>query len=207
MQKTYFSLAMKRALIFIVFSLGALTPLATRATTRVDQQARLLGSVAFATTASVVFKNAINSNWVGAPTVSPAFLTAVSIEQRTFELINKTRLANGLKELEWHEDLYRMARSHSDSMARHDFFSHTDPQGSGMVKRARQIGLAGWQALGENLAYNLGYSDPAGFAVERWAISTKHRHNLLRSIFTHTAIGVAHAPDGRIFFTQVFGSK
>ncbi|MEJ7709133.1 MAG: CAP domain-containing protein [Pyrinomonadaceae bacterium] len=140
--------------------------------------------------------------------VSPVFLTDVaSIERRTFELINNTRRSSGLRELEWNTDLYRMARSHSDSMARYNFFSHTDSRGLGMVKRARLTGLEGWRALGENLAYNLGYSDPAAFAVDAWIESQEHRHNMLRPMFTHTAIGVAYMPDGRIFFTEVFGSK
>ncbi len=145
---------------------------------------------------------------VGGRSIAPVFLTDIaSIERRTFELINNTRRSSGLKELEWDPDLYRMARSHSDSMARYDFFSHTDPRGLGMVKRARLTGLEGWRALGENLAYNSGYSDPAAFAVDAWIESQKHRHNMLRPMFTHTAIGVAYMSDGRIFFTQVFGSK
>ncbi|MEJ7616271.1 MAG: CAP domain-containing protein [Pyrinomonadaceae bacterium] len=156
---------------------------------------------------SVMFGNVSESNWVGGSAVSPAFLSDASIEERAFHLINEARRAHGLRILEWHADLHRMAQSHSGSMARDDFFSHIDPHGLGMLGRARRTGLAGWRALGENLAYNLGYSDPAAFAVHGWADSIKHRRNLLRPVFTHTAIGVARTLDGRFFFTQVFGSK
>ena len=66
------------------------------------------------------------------------------------------------------------------------------------------MGLRGWKALGENIAYNQGYSDPTAFAVERWMVSEKHRENILNGEFTHAGIGIAHASDGRVFFTQVF---
>jgi uncharacterized protein YkwD len=73
-----------------------------------------------------------------------------------------------------------------------------------MVNRARAQGIRGWKALGENIAYNQGYDDPAGFVAERWMISHKHRENLLNARWTRSAIGVAIAQDGRVFFTQVF---
>lgn len=200
MHKRYRLFPLKRSLAFVC-TLIAFTSSPAR-----SGQPPLVKSGAAVT--SVVFKNFVEANRSGAAVVTnSALLTPANIERRTFQLINEARLSNGLKQLEWHEDLYRMARAHSDSMADQDFFSHTDPRGSGMVKRALSLGLAGWQALGENLAYNLGCSDPAAFAVERWALSIKHRQNLLRPMFTHTAIGVAQAPDGRVFFTQVFGSK
>ena len=131
-------------------------------------------------------------------------LAATSMEMRVFELINEQRAANGEPLLVWDAELCRMAREHSEKMVRLDFINHVGPDGLDMVARAHANGISGWRALGENIAYNQGFDDPAAFAVERWMKSTKHRSNILRAQFTHSAIGIARAADGGVFFTQVF---
>ena len=110
----------------------------------------------------------------------------------------------GEQPLVWDEDLNRMARLHSQNMARQNFFDHTGPDGQDTLMRARACGIRQWSALGENITYNQGFDDPAAFAVERWINSAKHRDNILRADFTHSGVGVAEAADGRIYFTQVF---
>jgi len=136
-----------------------------------------------------------------APAVSKS---AASLERRAFDLANAQRRARGQQPLAWDAELSSLARQHSENMARSDFFSHNNPRGMSMVDRARSQGIRGWSALGENIAYNQGYEDPAGFVVERWMVSSKHRDNLLNARWTRSAIGVAVADDGRVFFTQVF---
>ncbi len=101
----------------------------------------------------------------------------------------------------------RMARYHSENMARAGFFNHVDRDGLDLTGRASVLGVSGWKALGENIAYNQGYDDPTAFAVERWMISDKHRDNILNRQFTHAGIGIAKSADGRIFFTQVFMTR
>jgi uncharacterized protein YkwD len=136
-----------------------------------------------------------------APAVSKS---AASLERRAFDLANAQRRSRGQQPLAWDAELSRLARQHSENMARSDFFSHSNPRGMSMVDRARSQGIRGWSALGENIAYNQGYEDPAGFVIERWMVSSKHRDNLLNARWTRSAIGVAVADDGRVFFTQVF---
>lgn len=131
-------------------------------------------------------------------------VAASSLELRVFELINQERVANGEPPLVWDAELCRMAREHSEKMVRLDFINHVGPDGLDMVARAHANGISGWRALGENIAYNQGFDDPAAFAVERWMKSTKHRSNILRAQFTHSAIGIARDADGGVFFTQVF---
>ncbi len=128
---------------------------------------------------------------------------ATSLEQQAFDLINAERRANGKEALVWDSELSRMARNHSENMARFDFFDHAGPDG-GLEERARARGIRGWDVLSENITYNKGYRDPAAFAVERWMLSPKHRSNLLNSRLTRSGIGVAQSADGRVFFTQVF---
>jgi uncharacterized protein YkwD len=133
-----------------------------------------------------------------------ATASAASLERRAFDLINAQRAANGESPLVWDAELCRMARMHSENMARTGVFDHTGPDGRDMRARAHGSNVRGWSAMAENIAYNQGYDDPAAFAVERWMRSSKHRDNLLSSMFTRSAVGIARSADGRVFLTQVF---
>jgi uncharacterized protein YkwD len=128
-------------------------------------------------------------------------------ERRAFDLINAERRRRGQQPLIWDGELTYMARAHSQNMAQQNFFNHVDRNGRDISGRAHASGVHGWRALGENIAYNQGYDDPASFAVERWMTSSKHRENILNGQFTHAGLGVATAPDGRVFFTQVFMTR
>ena len=149
----------------------------------------------------------INASMNGANSASRSRtvrINASSEERRAFELANAERRARGESSLVWDAELTRMARLHSENMARQNFFDHTNPQGENMTMRARACGVCGWTAISENIAYNSGYDDPAAFAVERWMTSPKHRANMLRGGYTHSGVGVARSADGRVYFTQVF---
>lgn len=145
------------------------------------------------------------SNHVSASSRAPVVsATVATLERRAFDLINAQRKSRGQPALPWDAELARLAREHSENMANVGFFNHNSPGGTTMVSRARAQGIRGWSALGENIAYNQGYDDPAGFVAERWMVSHKHRDNLLNARWTRSAIGVAISTDGRVFFTQVF---
>lgn len=147
------------------------------------------------------------SNHVTSAVREPAVVVSQSVavlERRAFDLINEQRTTRGQQPLPWDAELARLARQHSEAMAHSGALNHNEPGGMTMVNRARARGIRGWSALGENIAYNQGYDDPAGFVAERWMISYKHRENLLNSRWTRSAVGVAIANDGSVFFTQVF---
>lgn len=137
-----------------------------------------------------------------APVVAAAPVGASSLERRAFDLVNSERAKYGLPPLAWDGDLCRMARLHSERMARMNFFDHEGPDGD-LPSRARESGIR-WRSLAENIALNQGYDDPVSLAVNQWMHSAGHRDNILRRIFTHTAIGIARSRDGRIYLTQVF---
>jgi len=139
-----------------------------------------------------------------AASVSPSLAEAGSIEQRAFEQTNHVRVQNGLPALEWDTDACRMARSHSESMFRLNYFSHVTPDGLRLRDRARAAGILTFKVLAENIAYNQGYEDPGAFAVERWMASPKHRANILSTEFRAMAIGTYVAADGSVFLTQTF---
>jgi uncharacterized protein YkwD len=132
---------------------------------------------------------------------------ATEIEKRAFELTNDAREKRGLMPLVWDAELCQMARMHSESMARLGFFSHETPDGLRMRDRARALGIQHFQILGENISYNQGYQDPAGFAVEEWLHSPGHRANIFRDGFRQSAVGVFIAMDGRVFLTQEFMAR
>ncbi len=136
-----------------------------------------------------------------------SMIVATSDERRAFDMINEQRIANNEQPFVWDAELTRMARIHSENMATQNFFNHVGPDGQDTVARAHACEIYGWHALGENIAYNQGFDDPAAFAVERWMKSTKHRTNILNNQFSHAGLGVARAADGRIFFTQVFAAR
>ena len=135
---------------------------------------------------------------------TPSLEQANAIERRAFEQTNLERKKRGLAPLMWDASLCRMARTHSEDMARIGSFNHLSPDGSRLRERAQAVGIAHYTVLGENIAYNLGYDDPGGFAVERWMTSPKHRANILHAEFKSMAVGTFVAADGSVFLTQTF---
>lgn len=135
---------------------------------------------------------------------SPSLEEAGVIERRAFEQTNQVRVQHGLPALEWDGEVCRLARSHSESMFRLNYFSHITPDGLHLRDRARTAGILTFKVLAENIAYNQGYEDPAASAVQRWMASPKHRANILSNEFRAMAIGTYVAPDGSVFLTQTF---
>ena len=135
------------------------------------------------------------------------FGSANAVETRTFELMNAQRQAIGLPLLQWDEQIVALARSHSESMAADKYFSHKDPSGGYVDSRASKLGIFNWMAIGENIAFMKGHDDPASMAVEKWMQSTSHKKNILSNQWRDSAIGIAVAADGAIYFTQVFIAK
>ncbi len=126
------------------------------------------------------------------------------LERKVLALINNIRRTNGLQELAWNDQVAGIARIHSTNMAEKTFFSHVGLDGLMVDERADAAGLGRWRAIGENIAFNRGYSKPSDFAVECWMKSQSHRENLLNPRWKETGIGIAMANDGAYYFTQVF---
>jgi len=135
---------------------------------------------------------------------SPALDEANAVERRAFEQTNVARAKNGLPKLVWDPQLCRMAREHSKQMASLGYFSHETPDGLKLKERAHASGILHFRVIGENIAYNRGYDDPGGFAVERWLTSAGHRANMLNPGFQASAIGSYVGADGSNYLTQVF---
>ena len=130
-----------------------------------------------------------------------------SLERTAFDMLNQKRAEKGLQPLAWSDGLAAVARLHSQNMAEFSFFGHRGLDNKMVSDRADDAGMRKWHAIGENIAYNRGYQDPVGKAVELWLDSPSHRHNLLDSNWKETAVGIAVAADGSYYLTQVFLKK
>ncbi len=125
-------------------------------------------------------------------------------EHQIFDLVNAQRRKGGLNDLNWDDNLARMARAHSKKMAKENFFAHADLDGKTVVNRAKDSRIKNWHKIGENLFYYEGNYNFDALAVKSWMKSPTHRQNILDSDWTATGIGIAESRDGRIYITQVF---
>lgn len=126
------------------------------------------------------------------------------LEHKAFEILNEKRKENGLPPIQWSEDMAKVARLHSENMAKYKFFSHEGQDGSMVNDRADALGFSKWRAIGENIAYNRGYDNPVEFACQRWMQSPSHRENILNPRWKEAGVGVAVTAEGTYYFTQVF---
>lgn len=129
---------------------------------------------------------------------------STEFEQAAFKQINKIRQENGLNALEWSKDMAKVARLHSENMAKYKFFAHQGQDGLNVNDRADSFGFYNWIALGENIAFNRGYENPVEKACDSWMKSPGHRDNMLNKRWKEAAIGVTIAGDGTVYFTNVF---
>jgi uncharacterized protein YkwD len=165
----------------------------------------LLTSTSFAQTAVPVrLASADNIEDLFRPRVDTASFNVPSLERQAFVLVNKKREESGLKDLDWNDQLEAVARLHSDNMAAYQFFSHKGLDNKYVSDRADAAHVGTWRAIGENIAFMRGYSDPVSMAVDLWLESPSHRHNMMDPNWNESAIGVGVSQDGSVYFTQVF---
>jgi uncharacterized protein YkwD len=125
------------------------------------------------------------------------------LELQCLDEVNRQRQAYGLRSLEFSRELLDVAREYSRWMAEENFFSHVDPRGRTVRQRVNDAGIK-WRALGENLAYSNGYTNPVAASLRGWMDSTGHRRNILDRAFQKSAVGVWIADDGTVYFTEIF---
>lgn len=152
---------------------------------------------------------------------------APDLEQRVHELINAQRKANGSPELAWDDELSKIARAHSEDMAKRNYFKHINPEGQTPMKRAEAAGYKVCQLMAENIYQNNLYSRVieerkrkttektyiwdsvekiATTTTKGWMDSPGHRQNILDKNYAREGIGVAIAEDddGKVYVTQMF---
>jgi uncharacterized protein YkwD len=125
------------------------------------------------------------------------------LEDALHESVNTVREREGLIPLRRDAGVDRVARAHSRDMVARGYFAHETPDGLTPPDRLARGGVTGISLAGENVGLT-NRGDPNREIVEGWLASPVHRQNLLAPMFNVTGIGVARAPDGTFFYTQLY---
>ena len=125
------------------------------------------------------------------------------LEAALHERVNRFRGEQRLIQLERRDDLDAVARAHSRDMIERGYFAHETPEGRNPVDRIHGAGIDGFTLAAEN-AGQTSERDVVRAILEGWKHSPDHLRNLRARPFNQTGIGMARAPDGRIFVTQLY---
>lgn len=91
-----------------------------------------------------------------ADTTRPPAFDAQELERALHRAVNQVRSERGRTSLAWSDSLRRLARSHSQDMARRGFFGHTTPGGVGPAERAERLGLPAARPLSDGRRIGIG---------------------------------------------------
>jgi uncharacterized protein YkwD len=151
------------------------------------------------------------------------------LERRILERINDERVRQNLPPLKLDSRLSAIARDHSKDMAAKGYIAHVNKEGLAPTQRAQAVGYSCSRVMGrivysgvaENIFQNNLYGRKtvrgvqivyewnneekiAASSVKGWMESSGHRANILNSIHAATGVGVAIAPDYKVYITQEF---
>lgn len=115
-----------------------------------------------------------------------------------FELLNQARAQQGLKPLEWDDQLATAALKHSELMAKSGKLSHDFPGEPKLMQRLANSGLR-LDRSGENVAYD---STVQG-AHEGLMHSPPHRANILSAEYNAVGVAIVSA-GGMLYVTEDF---
>ncbi len=161
---------------------------------------------------------------------NPFTISTDALEQRVHDLINQQRTARGLASLRFDPALADIARKHSEDMAAQDYFAHVNPAGQNPTARGiaagytcrKNYGSYYTYGIAENLFQNNLYSSATYYSnretvydwnspeeiaqttVGGWMNSSGHRENIVTPTFDRQGIGIAIAPDDKVYITEDF---
>lgn len=134
--------------------------------------------------------------------ITPAITSAWLAE--LLELVNEERKRHGLHLVSIHPRLTRVAELHNaDQAMKLVSLSHVGADGSGLKQRLKREGYM-LRYAAENVA--AGQTSPKRVHTS-WMRSAGHRKNVLNPNVRELGMCVGHGADGRLFWTQVFGSR
>jgi len=144
-----------------------------------------------------------------------------TLEKLIHQAINLNRRVNEEEPLMWDDKLGNLARAHSEDMVKRGYFKHLTPEGLSPMKRLEQAGYTSCRLVGENIYQNNLYSRVITekkkttydwnsmetislTTVKGWMDSEGHRKNILDKNYVREGIGVAIAPDDKVYITEIF---
>ncbi len=126
----------------------------------------------------------------------PEAQNAVAVEQALLIIVNDHRISLGYNTLEYSSVAQEYADEHTDYMISKGNLSHDNfsSRASGVSAEVNA------EFVAENVAKD--YSD-ASSAFQGWLESSSHKKTM-EGEFTHTAVSVKKASNGKLYFTQLF---
>src|SRR5436305_1088292 len=121
------------------------------------------------------------------------------LEARMLEMVNRERVAAGLKPLAPDPALVEVARAHSADMFARGYFAHVTPEGSSPFDRMAEAHVT-FRIAGENLAL----APTVKVAHTGLMNSPGHRANILRPEFGRVGIGITDGGFRGIMVSQEF---
>lgn len=119
-----------------------------------------------------------------------------ALEAAVVREMNHVRAARGLRPVQAAPSLRSAARSHSQAMLAHGFFSHDSADGTAFSERIRRYytnrGFTKW-SVGEALMSSQGRVVDASAIVAAWLESPPHRAIVLSPTWRDAGIGVLYA--------------
>jgi len=118
-------------------------------------------------------------------------------------MINTTRLENGLPALNINQTVNAVAQYRSQDMIERNYFSHQTPEGKSIGNILQESGIM-FASCGENIQYASppSWANPELF-FNSWMNSDLHRANILSGNFSQIGIGVSNNDD-RLVAVLVF---
>jgi len=162
------------------------------------------------------------NTWLNLPATAESF-SAQNLEIEIIRLVNDLRAENSKPPLRHLATLDGVARSHSQEMARLNFFAHQSPsrENRSVEDRLANVGLD-YTVLAENIAKEplvrafwsdgrvdyFTWGEVAQNAIRHWFASIGHRRNMLRHDVEELGVGAAldpsQGPAPYVYITQTF---
>lgn len=118
-----------------------------------------------------------------------------TVERAVVTLLNQARAKRKLAPYSEDAVLASAARTHSQNMARFNFFDHESPVRGQREVNDRVVAAGGRDGnFGENLYWCSGLAESriGGSVIAEWLSSPDHRDTVLSSDYTHAGVGAFH---------------
>jgi uncharacterized protein YkwD len=125
----------------------------------------------------------------------------LELEREIINQLNQIRVDKGLQPLEFDSVLKKVAGLKLQDMLKHQYFSHTSPEGLDAWHWFKEAGY-NYKFAGENLATNF---TNATDVTEAWMQSKSHRENILFPEYREVAVAVGQNKDGKLVAVESFG--
>ncbi|HEX2923181.1 MAG TPA: CAP domain-containing protein [Chloroflexota bacterium] len=128
-------------------------------------------------------------------------------EANLLDLLNSARVERGLATLQLEPRLMALARQRSADLVTRNYFSHTTPEGTTVFDAMDKESIP-YLLAGENLGRcNYPLAESAQVVHQAFLKSPDHAENELDPSFNKVGIGMAVAPNGFVYYTELFAQQ